>query len=145
MERETTSKGWCNRCQRYQTLSTRKTIRRAPSVLMLNTAIREVEQSQLWCTPGWVPDEIGVIVDQGQFFCYEGDDLKHHVQRGFHNIQVYSLVGLAVNVTGTQGQNPHLVAIIDGKPPIPVLHRERGCVGTFLTWDSSLPFAASSP
>lgn len=82
---------------------------------MLNTAIRDTEQSQLWCTPGWVPDEIGIIVDQGQFFCYEGEDLKHHLQRGFHNIRVYSLTGLAVNITGTQGQNPHLVGIIDGK------------------------------
>lgn len=100
---------------RYQTLSSRKTIRSAPSVLMLNTAIRDTDQSQLWCTPGWVPDEIGIIVDQGHFFCYEGEDLRHHLQRGFHQIQVYSLIGLAVNITGTQGQNPHLVGIINGK------------------------------
>ena len=115
IEREATSKGWCNRCQRYQTLSSRKIIRHAPSVLMLNTAIRDTEQSQLWCTPGWVPDEIGLIVDKGQIFCYEGDDLRHHLQRGVHQIQVYSLIGLAVNITGLQGQNPHVVGIINGK------------------------------
>ncbi|KAI6082233.1 PAB-dependent poly(A)-specific ribonuclease subunit PAN2 [Hypoxylon rubiginosum] len=111
VERETTNKGWCNNCHRYQTLATRKTIHRIPSVLMLTTAISSNEHRRLWATPGWLPEEIGIIVDNGQFFCFEGEDLKLHLQRAIHTITVYSLTGLAVNIEGGQQQRSHLVAM----------------------------------
>ncbi|TGJ86618.1 hypothetical protein E0Z10_g2144 [Xylaria hypoxylon] len=111
VERETTNKGWCNICHRYQTLATRKTIHEIPSVLMLTTAIHTTEHRHLWATPGWLPEEIGIIVDNGNFFCYEGEDLKLHLQRGIHNITVYSLTGLAVNIDGGKQQQSHLVAM----------------------------------
>lgn len=114
VERETTSKGWCGRCQRYQTIATRKTIHNIPAVFMLNTAIGNSEQRRYWSTPGFLPEEIGVIVDHGQFFCYEGEDLKLHLQRGIHNITVYSLVGMAMNIDPGPGQKPHLVAMANG-------------------------------
>ncbi|KAI1371056.1 PAB-dependent poly(A)-specific ribonuclease subunit PAN2 [Hypoxylon crocopeplum] len=113
VERETTNKGWCNNCHRYQTLATRKTIHRVPNVLMLTTAINNNDHRRLWATPGWLPEEIGVIVDNGQFFCFEGEDLKLHLQRGIHNITVYSLTGLAVNIEGGQQQRSHLVAMVN--------------------------------
>ncbi|KAK5995204.1 PAN2-PAN3 deadenylation complex catalytic subunit PAN2 [Cladobotryum mycophilum] len=113
VERETTSKGWCGRCQRYQTIATRKTIHNVPSVLMLNTAITSPDHRTLWSTPGWLPEEIGIIVEQGQFFCYEGEDLKLHLQRGIHSITVYSLIGMAINIESGQAQKPHLVAMVN--------------------------------
>ncbi|PNY28099.1 PAB-dependent poly(A)-specific ribonuclease subunit PAN2 [Tolypocladium capitatum] len=113
VERETTSKGWCSRCQRYQTLATRKSIHNIPAVLMLNTAIAGQDHRMLWSTPGWLPEEIGIIVDQGQFYCYEGEDLKLHLQRGMHNITVYSLIGMAINIENGQTQKPHLVAMVN--------------------------------
>lgn len=115
VERETTSKGWCSRCQRYQTIATRKSIHSIPVVLMLNTAITNPEHRMLWSTPGWLPEEIGIIVDRGQFYCYEGEDLKLHLQRGMHEIAVYSLIGTAVNIESGQAEKPHLVAMINGK------------------------------
>jgi PAB-dependent poly(A)-specific ribonuclease subunit 2 len=114
VERETTSKGWCSRCQRYQTIATRKTVHNIPAVLMLNTAITNQEHRMLWSTPGWLPEEIGIIVEQGQFFCYEGEDLKLHLQRGYHNITVYSLIGMAVNIESGNTQKAHLVAMVNG-------------------------------
>lgn len=114
VERETTSKGWCSRCQRYQPLQTRKTIHNIPAVLTLNTAVTNPEHRRLWATPGWLPEEIGIIVDQGQFFCYEGEDLKLHLQRGMHHITVYSLVGLVVSIESDQPQKPHLVGMVNG-------------------------------
>lgn len=115
IEKETTSRGWCSRCQRYQSLATRKAIHSVPSVLMLNAAIAGPESKQLWGTPGWLPDEIGIIIDQGQFFCYEGEDLKVHLQRGVHNITVYSLVGMAADIDSGQNQKTHLVSLVNGK------------------------------
>lgn len=117
VERETTSKGWCSRCQRYQTLQTRKTIHNIPAVLALNAAVQTQEHRRLWATPGWLPEEIGVIVDHtGQFFCYEGEDLKLHLQRGMHRVKVYSLVGVVVNVEGgEQGARGHLVGMVNGE------------------------------
>ncbi|KAI1347977.1 PAB-dependent poly(A)-specific ribonuclease subunit PAN2 [Xylaria sp. FL0043] len=111
VERETTNKGWCNICHRYQTLATRKTIHEIPRVLMLTAAIHTAEHRNLWATPGWLPEEIGIIVDNGNFFCYEGEDLKLHLQRGIHNITVYSLTGIAVNIDGGKQQQSHLVAM----------------------------------
>ncbi|KAI0009250.1 PAB-dependent poly(A)-specific ribonuclease subunit PAN2 [Xylariaceae sp. FL0662B] len=120
VERETTNKGWCNNCHRYQTLATRKTIHRIPDVLMLTTAINNNDHRRLWATPGWLPEEIGIIVDNGQFFCYEGEDLKLHLMRGIHNITVYSLTGLAVNIEGGQQQRSHLVAMANIAHSAPV-------------------------
>lgn len=113
VERETTSKGWCSRCQRYQTIATRKSIHSIPAVLLLNTAITSQDHRSLWSTPGWLPEEIGIIVEQGQFFCYEGEDLKLHLQRGMHNITVYSLIGLAINIESGQTQKSHLVSMVN--------------------------------
>lgn len=114
VERETASRGWCSRCQRYQSLSTRKTIHSVPAVLMLNAAITSPEAKQFWSTPGWLPEEIGLIVDQGQFFCFQGDDLKLHLQRGFHRMMVYSLVGLVADIDSGQHQKTHLVSLVNG-------------------------------
>lgn len=116
VEGETATRGWCIRCNRYQSLQTRKIIQGIPSVLTLNVPIAEsreaeLEQRMLWATPGWLPEEIGIIVDNGSFFCYQGEDLKLHLQRGVHNIQVYSLIGLAVNIESASPQKPHLAAL----------------------------------
>jgi PAB-dependent poly(A)-specific ribonuclease subunit 2 len=115
VERETGSKGWCSRCQRYQNLQMRKTIHSVPAVLAVNTAISTSEHRRLWATPGWLPEEIGVIVDQGQFFCFEGEDLKLHLQRGIHSITVYSLIGMVVNIESSMPQTSHMVSMINGK------------------------------
>ena len=124
IERETTSRGWCSRCQRYQSLATRKTIHSVPAVLMLNTAIASLDAKQFWATPGWLPEEIGVIIDQGQFFCYQGEDLKLHLQRGIHNITVYSLIGLCADIDSGQHQKSHLVSLVNGmlQPPTACAH-----------------------
>ncbi|OAA70544.1 Exonuclease, RNase T/DNA polymerase III [Cordyceps fumosorosea ARSEF 2679] len=113
VERELIKKGWCGKCGKYKDIATKKTIHSVPSVLILNTAISKAEHRMLWSTPGWLPEEIGIIVDQGQFFCYEGEDLKLHLQRGMHNIAVYSLIGMAINIENGQTQKPHLVSMIN--------------------------------
>jgi PAB-dependent poly(A)-specific ribonuclease subunit 2 len=118
VEKETASKAWCSRCQRYQNLQMRKTIDGIPAVLTVNTAISTPEHRRLWATPGWLPEEIGIIVDQGQFFCFEGEDLKLHLQRGIHNIAVYSLIGMVVNVEASAPHKSHLVAMINGEFPL---------------------------
>ena len=83
---------------------------------MLNAAVNNSpEAKQLWATPGWLPEEIGVIVDQGQFFCYQGEDLKLHIQRRIHHIIVYSLIGVAADIDSGQHQKSHLVSLVNGK------------------------------
>ncbi|ROW03387.1 hypothetical protein VSDG_01414 [Cytospora chrysosperma] len=112
VEGEPVFRGWCVRCNRYQSLQTTKTIQDVPSVLALNVPMAEsrdaeLDQRMLWATPGWLPEEIGIIVDNGSFFCYQGEDLKLHLQRGVHNIQVYSLIGLSVNIESGLPQRAH--------------------------------------
>lgn len=118
IEREITSRGWCNRCNRYQSLATKKTIHSVPAVLMLNAALASSEAKSLWVTPGWIPEEIGIIIDQGQLFCFQGEDLNLHLQRGTHNITIYSLIGIAAEINTWHNQNPHLVSLINGTGPL---------------------------
>jgi PAB-dependent poly(A)-specific ribonuclease subunit 2 len=146
VERETSSKGWCSQCKKYEVLATRKAVQSIPSVFVLNTALRDAfsrdqdPSLNLWCTPGWLPDEIGIIADQGQFFCYEGEDLNLHLQRGIHNIRVYSLVGLAANITDGDTHRPHLVALADGRSyPTSVFLPPNSRI-----WNSALTCIASS-
>lgn len=94
---------------------------------MLNAAINSPEAKQFWTTPGWLPEEIGIILDQGQIFCYQGDDLTLHIQRGIHNITVYSLVGLAATVTSGQQGKSHLVSLINSKFSLTVEGMKSNC------------------
>lgn len=114
VERHDQTRGWCDRCKRYQQLSTRKTIQSIPKVMMINAAIHSPDQKQLWSTPGWLPQEIGVIINNGQFYCYQGDDLKHHLQRGVYEIVVYELVGVVADINSGENQKSHLVSLING-------------------------------
>ncbi|KAH7135765.1 PAB-dependent poly(A)-specific ribonuclease subunit PAN2 [Dendryphion nanum] len=116
VERHDQTKGWCNKCNRYQQMMQRRTIQSIPGVLMLNAAIQTQEAKMLWSTPNWLPQEIGIIVDQGQFFCFEGQDLQLHLQRGVFNIMVYELVGVVADINSGEHQKPHLVATINTSP-----------------------------
>ncbi|ORY62658.1 exonuclease [Pseudomassariella vexata] len=113
VERDMNSKGWCQTCHKYQTLGTKKNIQKIPAVLTLLAAVQNDDHRRIWATPGWLPEEIGVIVNNGQFFCYEGDELKYQLQRGYYEIAVYSLTGVAVNIeTGhSASKGSHLVAM----------------------------------
>ncbi|KAK0641099.1 ubiquitin carboxyl-terminal hydrolase-domain-containing protein [Cercophora newfieldiana] len=113
VERETTSKGWCSRCAKYHPIQMRKTIHSVPAVLAINTAISTPDHRRLWATSGFLPQEIGIIVEKGQFFCFEGEDIRQHLQRGTHKIAVYSLIGAVVGVESTTPQKPHLVATVN--------------------------------
>jgi len=136
VERETTSKGWCSTCMRYQSLQMRKTVHRVPAVLAINTAVSTLDHKRLWATPGWLPEEIGVIVEEGQFFCYEGQDLKLHQQRSVHNVAVYSLMGMVVNIDSNVPQKPHLVAMVNGR----FFFASNDQLGQTLTWGVSRAF-----
>jgi len=120
VERQDQTRGWCDRCKRYQQLSTRKSIQTIPKVMMINAAIHSLDQKQFWGTPGWLPREIGIIVTGGQFYCYEGQDLKLHLQRGVYDIAVYELVGLVADINSGENQKSHLVSLINGQSFSPV-------------------------
>lgn len=116
VERQDQTRGWCTKCNRYQQMVQRKTIQSVPGVLILNAAIQSHEAKLLWAIPNWLPQEIGIIVDQGQFYCFEGQDLKLHLQRGVFDIMVYELIGVVADINSGEHQKPHLVATINTAP-----------------------------
>jgi PAB-dependent poly(A)-specific ribonuclease subunit 2 len=69
----------------------------------------------MWSTPGWLPEEIGIIIDNGQLYCYEGGDLRLHLLRSAHNITVFELVGIVADVHQSDNQASHLVSMVNGK------------------------------
>lgn len=114
VERSEQTRGWCDRCKRYQHLISKKSIRNVPPVLMINAAVHSSDAKQLWAKSRWVPHEVGIIVDQGQFFCYEGQDLNIHLQRGVFKIAVYELIGVVADINSGEHQKSHLVSLING-------------------------------
>ena len=114
-EKEVQTRGWCNKCHRYHPLQSHLSIRAAPDVLMINTAVKSPEAKQYWSIPGWLPQTIGVIIQNGRFYCFEGEDLTGHLQRRLHVVKLYDLVGVVADVSGGEHQKPHLVSLIDGR------------------------------
>lgn len=68
-------KGWCGNCKWYQSLQLCKIVESVLVVLIINIMIVQ-ENCKFWVMLGWLLEEIGVIVSGGQFFCYEGEDLR---------------------------------------------------------------------
>lgn len=113
IERHSQHRGWCLRCNGYKNMVSHRAVHNLPAVLMLNAAVATNESRQLWSTPDFLPKEIGVIVNNGRFFCYEGEDLRLHLQRAHFNITVYQLVGVVADVLPSENEKSHLVATID--------------------------------
>jgi PAB-dependent poly(A)-specific ribonuclease subunit 2 len=113
IERETQNRGWCNHCRRYQQVAIRKAIHRMPLVLLLNTALNNPAYRQLWAISGWLPEEIGILIDGGQVQCFEGDELKSRLQSGTPGLAVYELVGFVAEIDIIEHQKPHLVSFIN--------------------------------
>ncbi|KAF2802391.1 PAB-dependent poly(A)-specific ribonuclease subunit PAN2 [Mytilinidion resinicola] len=113
VERQDQPRGWCPKCRRYTQMNQKKTIQSVPDVLMLNAAIQSHEAKQLWATPNWLPTEIGIIVEQGNFFCYEGIDINQHLQRGVYKMEIYELIGVVADINSGEHQKPHLVSMIN--------------------------------
>ncbi|BDD62899.1 poly(A)-specific ribonuclease [Monascus purpureus] len=113
IERETQNRGWCNYCRRYQQVTIRKTVHRMPPVLMVNTALSNPIYRRLWANPGWLPGEIGVVIENGQVMCFEGEDLKTRVQNNTPGLMVYELVGFVSEIDILEHQKPHLVSFIN--------------------------------
>jgi PAB-dependent poly(A)-specific ribonuclease subunit 2 len=91
-----------------------RNIQSMPAVFMINADIHSADAKQIWATPNWLPQEIGIIVDQGQFFCYQDQDLRLHVQRGVYPVQVYELVGVVAEISNGESQKSHLVSLVNG-------------------------------
>lgn len=113
IERETQNRGWCNYCRRYQQVTIRKTVHRMPPVLMVNTALSNPIYRRLWANHGWLPGEIGIVIENGQVMCFEGEDLKTRVQNNTPGLMVYELVGVVSEIDIPEHQKPHLVSFIN--------------------------------
>ncbi|KAI5807921.1 PAB-dependent poly(A)-specific ribonuclease subunit PAN2 [Peziza echinospora] len=113
VERENQTRGWCDKCRRYHNLSTRKSIKRIPKVLFLNaTATPSLDAKQYWANNAFLPEEIGVIMQEDQFFCYQGEDLKRLVQNK-QRVEVYELVGFVAEIRADDERNTHLVSFVN--------------------------------
>ncbi|KAF8457687.1 putative PAB-dependent poly(A)-specific ribonuclease subunit [Terfezia claveryi] len=113
VERENQTRGWCDKCRRYHNLSTRKSIKRIPKILFLNaTATPSLDAKQFWSNSTFLPEEIGIIMQEDQFFCYQGEDLKRLIKNQ-QRVEVYELVGFVAEIRADEERNTHLVSFIN--------------------------------
>lgn len=113
IERESKNRGWCNKCRRYQQLSIRKSIQHLPFVMMINAALTNPAMRSLWETPGWLPPEVGILVQNRSVYCFEGADLGLHVRNQTPNLVVYELIGFVAEIDVAEHQRPHLVSFVN--------------------------------
>ncbi|BCS20566.1 poly(A)-specific ribonuclease [Aspergillus puulaauensis] len=113
IEREAQNRGWCNYCRRYQQVAMRKTVHRMPLVLMINAAVNNPICRRLWTIPGWLPEEIGIVVEGGQILCVEGEDLRLRIHGKMPGLIVYDLVGLVAEIDIPEHQKAHLVSFVN--------------------------------
>ncbi|KAG8532899.1 uncharacterized protein KY384_002777 [Bacidia gigantensis] len=106
-------RGFCKSCRRHPEQSHRRTVIGLPTVLVMDSCLeRHAKGRQLWTNPGWLPDEIGVIIGPGgDVICHEGESLKQ--LRNHSHVILYELVGFTADINSTQGQKSHLVSFID--------------------------------
>jgi PAB-dependent poly(A)-specific ribonuclease subunit 2 len=84
-----------------------------PLILMLNAALTNPICRRLWAIPGWLPDSVGVLIDNGQVACFEGDELRLRIQSNAPGLVVYDLVGLVSEIDIPEHQKPHLVSFVN--------------------------------
>ncbi|KAK6354956.1 poly(A)-specific ribonuclease [Orbilia brochopaga] len=113
IERDGQTRGWCDKCRRYLSLTTKKVVQEVqPRVLMFNAAAVTQEAKMYWAEKNWLPREIGIVVQDKKFLCYQGAELNRIKERN-PNVVVYELVGLVAEITGEADSAPHLVGMID--------------------------------
>lgn len=84
---------------------------------MINAATNNnTEWKTFWAKPGWLPTEVGVSIEGGQFVCVQGDKLNNAANAGKYTI--YELVGYIAEIKDDDERNTHLVSFIDGKRSI---------------------------
>lgn len=76
--------------------------------------VSSLDAKQYWSNSAWLPEEIGVIISEDQFFCYQGEDLKKLVSSG-HPIDVFELVGFVAEIREDNERNTHLVSLVNGE------------------------------
>lgn len=114
LEREAQNRGWCSACRRYQQLAIRRAVARLPAVLSINAAIAKPHHRGLWSAPGFVPDLIGVALEEGRVQCFEGDYLTTRLKTGAPGIVPYELVGVVAEVDIPEHHHkPHLVSFVN--------------------------------
>jgi PAB-dependent poly(A)-specific ribonuclease subunit 2 len=116
---ETTQKGWCDKCRRYQNQHTRKSITKLPDVLTFNVTTQDKNATvskEYWSTLGWLPDEIGLTLNNKLLNVWQGDDLKRVAKRSNDqaDLRIYELVGFVAEVREEEERRKHMVSFING-------------------------------
>ena len=112
---DTSQRGWCDKCRRYQQQAMRKTVKRLPKVLMFNATTNEKSHSYIrehWLSPGWLPDEVGVLVENGQLSVYQGEELADIKEA--NGLVLYDLVGFVAEIRVEEERNTHLISFVNG-------------------------------
>ncbi|KKY24389.1 putative pab-dependent polyspecific ribonuclease subunit pan2 [Phaeomoniella chlamydospora] len=108
-------RGYCPnaKCKSYQQMSRRRTMSQMPYTLMINAVLTNPKYRQLWETPGWLPTEIGVLIQGRSLYVFEGNDLALHQRNNTAGLLVYELVGFVAEIDIAEHHRPHLVSFIN--------------------------------
>ena len=109
------SRGFCpnQKCKAYRQMARHKTVSQMPFVLMINAVLTNQKYRSLWETQGWLPTEIGILVQGRQLYVFEGNDLALHQRNNTAGLMVYELVGFVAEIDIAEHQRSHLVSFIN--------------------------------
>ncbi|KAI5288331.1 poly(A)-specific ribonuclease [Ascosphaera aggregata] len=111
---EQQSRGWCQNCRRYQQMAMRKTTHRLPMVLTVNAGMMKHNARGMWAVPGFLPEQIGLTIENGRVNVFEGEELKARRRMNTStNLVEYELVGIVAEIDIPEQSKPHLVSFIN--------------------------------
>lgn len=66
-----------------------------------------------WSAPGWLPDRLGIDLNNKHLNVYQGEEIRHHEKKGV-NLKIYELVGFVAEVHEEGAARKHMVSFVNG-------------------------------
>ena len=135
IERQSSSRGWCERCHRYQPQTfVRRNFQHVPDVMVINAAAPNPRLRHIWAAKGFLPKEIGILIMGDSMHIVEGFELEARKQENPSRVKVFELVGYVAEVKVADQDRPHLVSIIDTEISTPSTQASDRARGRPTSW-----------
>ncbi|KAK9457055.1 ubiquitin carboxyl-terminal hydrolase-domain-containing protein [Dipodascopsis uninucleata] len=109
LETSAHTRGWCDKCRRYQMLSSSKRIQKLSPVLVLNTAVDSPVSRQIWSQKNFLPLKFETEIADDSLRIKRVSDSTEPSKKA--NTELYELVGVVVEVNFGVHDN-HMVSVI---------------------------------
>ncbi|KAK9478140.1 ubiquitin carboxyl-terminal hydrolase-domain-containing protein [Lipomyces japonicus] len=111
VETKSSTRGWCDKCRKYNFLTSTRHVKSLSPVLSFNTAIDSPAERQIWSQKKFLPTKFHASITDGKFQVQNVLEDEKHLGNVDGQSELYELVGMVVEVNFGPLDN-HMVALI---------------------------------